>query len=396
MENSKEKSVSDSAGTPEVLALQATQHEAKKALSSGADYNMEGDLATLSEVDEEALLDPATPGFSDSLKDATEQLEGLKVKPKNLTTAERRQALKAKLEARGIKWDPSKWKRGQGRKRPKAEAPANSGGSSQTGNPLKRSRGDSATPPSAEKPVKKARGVGGQAHPASDNSIAGRGTSFRDTLAGVKIAIVPEAFPEVKLKAEQGEQVEEGLMDSFQPMEDGSYPSFLGTYIEKGALIVSCFNDATARWLVSIMEGFRPLGEELKLRAGPRKEILKATKVFFRAPPKLKSPDRILDMLDKQNPTLKAKEWSVLQSRPDPKGHTFVFLVDDTCLAAIKAANGRAFVGLWQVALTIMTGDGNRGSAGQPTGRDPKVPVTSMEVVAEQKAEGPTDQPTPQ
>lgn len=396
MEKTTDKSISNLAGTLEVPAPQPPQHEADKALGSEADVNMEGDLGTLSEVDEEALLDPATPGFTDSLQDATEQLEGLKVKPKHPTIAERRRALKAKLAERGIEWDARKWRRGQSRRKPKAEAPAASEGSSQTGNTLKRSRGDSATPPSAEKPTKKARGVGGQAHPASDNSNAGEGASYRDSLAGVKMAIVPEAFPEVKLTAEQGEQVENGLMDSFLPMEDGSYPSFLGTYIEKGALIVSCFNDATARWLASIVEGLRPLGEELKLRAGPRKEILKATKVFFRAPQKLQSPEKVLDLLDKQNPTLKVKEWTVLSKRPDPKGYTFVCLVDDSCLASIKAASGRAFVGLWQVSLTIMSGDRNRGSAGQPTGTNPKVPVSGMEVMAEHQDEGSADQPSPQ
>ncbi|KAG8289061.1 hypothetical protein J6590_003394 [Homalodisca vitripennis] len=83
-------------------------------------------------------------------------------------------------------------------------------------------------------------------------------------------------------------------MEEIQPLEDGSVPSFAGTYLEKGVLIASCINEHTKRWLEEVIQRIKPLGDDISLRVGLRKDILRSTRVFFRAHPKLlkKTPEK--------------------------------------------------------------------------------------------------------
>ncbi|KAG8241772.1 hypothetical protein J6590_079362 [Homalodisca vitripennis] len=100
-------------------------------------------------------------------------------------------------------------------------------------------RGTLVTPPSAEGPAKKARRET-QKPEAHDPEASGSTpkATYRE-VAAIKIAIALEGYPEAKLSAEQGEAIEDAIMEEIQPLEDGSVPSFAGTYLEKGVLIAS-------------------------------------------------------------------------------------------------------------------------------------------------------------
>ncbi|KAG8327156.1 hypothetical protein J6590_024540 [Homalodisca vitripennis] len=169
-------------------------------------------------------------------------------------------------------------------------------------------------------------------------------------VAAIKMTIALEGYPEAKLSAEQGEAIEDAIMEKIQPLEDGSVPSFAGTYLEKGVLIASCINEHTKRWLEEVIQRIKPLGDDISLRVGLRKDILRSTRVFFRAHPKLlkKTPEKVLEMFKKQNPNLNVNEWKILLSKPDPKGYGFVCFLDEVCYKAVKASNCRANLGLWQ------------------------------------------------
>lgn len=238
-------------------------------------------------------------------------------------------------------------------------------GSATESRAAKRHRGDMATPPSAEGPTKRARS--GTHNPNKQQTYTKPGVSYRDITA-IKMAIVLDGYPEAKLTAEQGEAIEETIMDELQPLEDGSAPHFSGTYMEKGALIIACTNDETKRWLEALIPRLKPLGET-KLNIGPRKDILRSTRVFFRTHPKLlkRTPEQVIEMLDKQNPTLKVKEWKILPAKADPRGYGFVCYLDEVCHNAVRSANSIAHIGLWQVSLVSATAKDNaQGPTDQP------------------------------
>ncbi|KAG8259437.1 hypothetical protein J6590_014906 [Homalodisca vitripennis] len=170
------------------------------------------------------------------------------------------------------------------------------------------------TPPSAEGPAKKARRET-QKPEAHDPEASGS---------------TPKATYR-ELSAEQGEAIEDAIMEEIQPLEDGSVPSFAGTYLEKGVLVASCINEHTKRWLEEVIQRIKPLGDDISLRVGLRRDILRSTRVFFRAHPKLlkKTPEKVLEMFNKQNPNLNVNEWKILPSKPDPKGYGFICFLDE-------------------------------------------------------------------
>ncbi|KAG8257591.1 hypothetical protein J6590_046278 [Homalodisca vitripennis] len=312
-------------GTQEVpLHTEAPIHG--KALSEEGSTSAEESKA-LQDIEDQLLNSPSTPMSTGTLDDATEQLGNLRMKRPNLTTAQRRKALKAKLLEKGEAFDPSKWRRGKKKKKKNPEqqevsTPGPTAGTKAGVGSAKRPRGTLVTPPSAEGPAKKARRET-QKPEAHDPEASGSTpkATYRE-VAAIKMAIALEGYPEAKLCAEQGEAIEDAIMEEIQPLEDGSVPSFAGTYLEKGVLVASCINEHTKRWLEEVIQRIKPLGDDISLRVGLRKDILRSTRVFFRAHPKLlkKTPEKVLEMFNKQNPNLNVNEWKILPSKPDPKG----------------------------------------------------------------------------
>ncbi|KAG8255187.1 hypothetical protein J6590_098802, partial [Homalodisca vitripennis] len=296
---------------------------------------------SLQDIEDQLLNSPSTPMSTVTLDDATEQLGNLRMKRPNLTTAQRREALKAKLlekveEGKKKKKNPE---------RQEVSTPGPTAGTKAGVGSAKRPRGTSVTPPSAEGPAKKARREN-QKPEAHDPEASGSTpkATYRE-VAAIKMAIALEGYPEAKLSAEQGEAIEDAILEEIQPLEDGSVPSFAGTYREKGVLIASCINEHTKRWLEEVIQRIKPLGDDISLRVGLRKDILRSTRVFFRAHLKLlkKTPEKVLEMFNKQNPNLNVNEWKILPSKPDPKGYGFVCFLDEVCY---KASQLRSLAGL--------------------------------------------------
>ncbi len=226
------------------------------------------------------------PDQCQALDNAADQLDKLAFKHRRgkkikLTLEERREACRARLEAKGVKWDPELY----GKRVPgQAESPR----------PAKRSEPDNNTPPSADTQRKRQR----RAESSRETFSQGPGGSFRAALTTKKVAMVPVSFPEDKLSPEQGTELE-GLIAnsliSYTPPDGGVFPIFEGTYMESGALIVSCSNEYSRDWVIELASSLTLQGG-LTLKAGDKKEILRATKVLVRIPPNLMAKMRRLSV----------------------------------------------------------------------------------------------------
>lgn len=394
MSNQNQNIKTTTSATPEVAEQSRQSEMATGEPTHNPQVQQTGDRGTLdvqldpgnsdvSKMEHEEITSPLSEGEDDLLKSpqstgdvdvATEQLNKLRMKRRNPTTAERRAAVIARLEARGETFDPSKWRRGQ-KTRNKGKTGAGhkatdspTGSSEDRSGSAKRSRGDQATPPSSEGPAKRVKSAVSipQTTPKAGTSRQ-TNVSYRD-MSVTKMAIVLQGFPTNKLSTEQGEAIEEAIIDGLRPMEDGSIPSFSGSYMEKGALILSCRTQATTKWLEALVPIIKPLGEETNLVVGPRKDLLKTTRIFFRTHPKLnkREPKAIVEMLDTLNPTFRVKEWNILTPHKDDKGYGFVCFLDEDCFRAVAASNFQANLGIWQVSIVVSTTRDHASSASKP------------------------------
>ncbi|KAG8335464.1 hypothetical protein J6590_067833 [Homalodisca vitripennis] len=255
-------------GTQEVpMHTEAPIHG--KALSEEGSTSAE-EAKAFQDIEDQLLNSPGTPVSTGTLDDATEQLGNLRMKRPNLTTAQSREALKAKLLEKGEAFDPSTWRRGEKKKKNKerqeVSTPGPTAGTKAREGSAKRPRGTLATPPSAEGPAKKARRETqkSEAHDPEASGSTSKAT-YRE-VAAIKMAIALDGYPDAKLSEEQGEAIEDAIMEEIQPLEDGSVPSFAGTYLEKGVLIASCINEHTKRWLEEVIQRTKPLGDDISLR----------------------------------------------------------------------------------------------------------------------------------
>lgn len=288
---------------------------------------------------------------TDKVAEAAQQLSNLKVKQPRLTTSERKRAIKDKLALQGIEWDPKKFNktknRSQRRVRDKMEGHQGSSKVSQTPVSQKRSRQSTSNPSSLEAERKRPKVV----HQPSTSGKEGPKRSFKECLTATKMAIVPTDFAALKLNEEQAVAIEMALVGKLACLPDGQFPVFEGTNLERGALIVTCTNQATVEWLKEVAPQITLPGTDLTLKVGERKDILRATKVLLRAPAKLKekTPDELLKLIKEQNRSIKMEDWYHLSTKEDgEKGPLFVFLVDDEVMEALKAVNFIVHVGLWK------------------------------------------------
>jgi hypothetical protein len=176
------------------------------------------------------------------------------------------QALKAKLQAKVIAWDPL-YKKKEKTKPLSEEGRAPKGGT-------KRNRSDSSTPsPSGECGTKKPRQEQMEVTEGESSSTQ-PSTSYKEVLTIIKMAIVTENFPTSKITEEQSDAIQVG---EFKLLEGGEYPQFANFYTEKGAFILSCANQKTKEWLNTILPKLQPW-QVAKLKVEERKDILRTTR----------------------------------------------------------------------------------------------------------------------
>ena len=125
--------------------------------------------------------------------------------------------MKAKLLAKGIAWDPAKWKsKRKGTKEEKAEIPRES---------TKRSCSDGSAP-SPSGILKKAKQSEG---PEEGGASTSTKETCRESLTSYQMAVIPENFPTNKFSEDQIEKLQESVVEAFENLEDGNFPQFTGS-----------------------------------------------------------------------------------------------------------------------------------------------------------------------
>lgn len=197
-----------------------------------------------------------------------------------------------------------------------------------------------------------------------------------------KMMITPE--PLRKYVDKEVEKIKEALLEALEPLEDGYFPQFYGVSYSKGALVMSCANEPTKRWLEKIIPELKPW-EGAKLRVKPKGEVAEGTKVQIKTPKLFakSDPKKILQMLSTQNKTLDTSNWKNVSMTSDDSGQTLVYIVDNSSLDAIRALNGKVYLGLGNVEVVILNNE-----------EDEKQTSVDTEMENEEESDKPTSEET--
>jgi hypothetical protein len=184
-----------------------------------------------------------------------------------------------------------------------------------------------------------------------------KGMLHSEAVKAYKMAVVLSDFPGSKMTDEMAETTQNilvGEMLSFD--KEGTAPQFSNCYLEKGALLVTCSNQETKKWLEEITPTLQ-IGDNVKLRVGSAKQILGVHKVSLWIPkPMNRVPaEQALRLLWTQNKGLRTSEWTVVNRKEESLGQTLVLFIDKSSLEVIRASGLRAHLGMTRVAFKVLS-----------------------------------------
>lgn len=150
----------------------------------------------------------------------------------------------------------------------------------------------------------------------------------------IKMAVIPEDYPEVVLDEEQMNLVQSFVLEKIDLRSEGIKPSFNDCKIESDYLIFDCFNINTKNWLKKTLSESPIEGVPLKMISA--KEITNFTEVSISIPDKEETPANVLKRIENQNEGFKTKLWKVLHSELDDEKLTIFLNIDSRSLEKIR------------------------------------------------------------
>lgn len=214
----------------------------------------------------------------------------------------------------------------------------------------KRNRSEGSTPDNISKPPKKKSGM---ARPS---------TSYAEALTDIRVAIVPQGFPENVLSEEQAGLIKTALLQALDSLTEGEPPPrFSGVNLKGGFLLASCADQATKDWLVRVVTGSEPW-PGAKLSIVDAKDVPKPVRTMVWIPGPNEEPEKVLRRLKTQNPGLLTETWSVVDKKLDPKGQQLILLMGESSWEKIQSLQCRPYLNLSRVLFKRLGKNKDRGA----------------------------------
>ncbi|XP_043064805.1 uncharacterized protein LOC122320703 [Drosophila ficusphila] len=193
----------------------------------------------------------------------------------------------------------------------------------------RRRRGDPPPEASAGTPSVPKAGDKGEKQPPSTCAapLTGTHTSYAEAAKRVRVAVLPEDYPQVYLSNEELAELEEAIMDDVVTSEWDSAVAFRGIHFRVGYLLIDCLDQDSADWLRAVTPQLRTWkGVPLDTRVG--EDIPAAYNVTVFCPRSAeRSNEELLMMLGRQN-RMEVDSWKVISRRNDRGGALLVIGID--------------------------------------------------------------------
>ena len=180
------------------------------------------------------------------------------------------------------------------------------------------------TPPSQAKGV--AESSGGVKKPHLDSHTPSQGKqqpkkprntqvqteTYKEAVAGIKMAIIHRHHPDVKLDQIQHDIIQEKLLTAVDANPLGETPpQFLYSKFAQGVFWITCANESSKVWLMRTISGLAELWEGADLTVVDSKDLPRRPKVLVRIPD-TSEVNTVTTRLKKQNPELNTSDWSIM------------------------------------------------------------------------------------
>jgi hypothetical protein len=181
---------------------------------------------------------------------------------------------------------------------------------------------DSSTP-SLEKQPKKTR-----------NTQVQTG-SYKDTVAGIKMAVIHRRHPDVKLDQAQADLIQVQLLSAVDANPSRDAPlQFLYSKFAQGVFWITCANEPSKAWLMWTISGLGELWEPAKLTVVDSKDLPKRPRVLV-CIPDTSEVTTVMTHLGIQNPEVKMTDWSVTSHKVTEKEQMLAFPIHPDSFKAL-------------------------------------------------------------
>jgi hypothetical protein len=222
------------------------------------------------------------------------------------------------------------------------------------------------TPSSQEKGA--AESSGGVKRPHSNSSIPSPETqqpkkprstrvqtgSYKEAVAGMKMALIHRHQPDVKLDQTQVDLIQVKLLSAVDANPLGEVPQqFLFSKFAQGLFWITCANEPSKVWLMQTISGLGELWEGAELTVVNSKVLPKRPRVLVHIPA-TSEVTTVIKCFGIQNPELKMTEWSVVSGKVTEKEQTLAFFIDPDSFKTLTCSNFKAFWGMGRVIFQIL------------------------------------------
>ena len=184
--------------------------------------------------------------------------------------------------------------------------------------------------------------------------------------SNLRVAVIPDGYPEPKLSKEQIEAVQGSILDAlFKLPREVFTPRFEDSREADGALVMTCADQETKSWLAGVVPTLK-VWEGAKLSLVEKSALPKLTRALVWVPGLMEDSKRILQMMARQNPGLSTDRWRLF-SREERRPHGTLLIVglDAASIEVLRACQLRPYIGLTRAEVTLPGKTSTRKEAGQ-------------------------------
>lgn len=179
-----------------------------------------------------------------------------------------------------------------------------------------------------------------------------------------EVGIVPINYPHSILDDQKLDALKDAITNEILKIpEGGPVIRFLGTSAENGWLKIVCADKMSYMWLAELVSRWERVG--VRLVEGDNMPMTDMALLSFYLKQDFRTPNEILNIIDKQNPGLNAHQWRLMNRESDGNGQRITVCVSENCYQALKRLNFTVFLGLGVVELHSMSSDHQRNSFSQ-------------------------------
>ncbi|GJQ68337.1 hypothetical protein Trydic_g16931 [Trypoxylus dichotomus] len=179
--------------------------------------------------------------------------------------------------------------------------------------------------------------------------------SYSRALTDIRMAIVPENYPESSIFQEQAELIRNCILQELGKLNVGApEPKFSEVRHRAGMLRAACVDAGTCSWLAGVVRNCA-LWDGAKLKLVREDDLPKPIKALVWIPGPQMESHQILHRFKVQNQKLPMSSWRVVSTKADPKGQQMVVAMDESSWKVLQNTyHGRLYLQFSSVSFRLL------------------------------------------